>query len=489
MATDKFVNRHNGPRDQELPQMFKTIGVSSLDELIDKTVPASLRLEKALRLPAAMSEFEYINHIRSIGSKNKMYRSFIGQGYYGVAPLSVIIRNVLENPSWYTSYTPYQAEISQGRLEALLNYQTMVIELTGMEIANASLLDESTAASEAMIMMFNARSRAAVKAGANKFFVDNDIFLQTLDLLKTRSAPLGIELVTGKFDQVIFNESFFGSIVQYPAAGGEIKEYKSFVEKAHASGTLVGVAADLMSLAMLIPPGEWGADIVVGSNQRMGLPMSFGGPHAGYFATKDELKRSMPGRIIGVSIDAQGNHALRMSLQTREQHIKRERATSNICTAQALLATMSGMYAQYHGPEGLKSIAGLIHKSACTLSCTLKDLGYKQINKQFFDTITIELPTGVSSKDIEKLALAAEINFWYPGGNMVSVTTDEITTMKELNVIAGIFAKAAGKKNPEIVSYCDFKCIDDKFIRKSAERGKFQPLSQRNRDDEIYQDA
>jgi glycine dehydrogenase len=468
MASDKFVNRHNGPRDNELPQMLQTIGVSSLDQLIDKTVPASVRLEKPLRLPAAMSEFEYLNHIRSIGSKNKMYRSFIGQGYYGVAPLSVVIRNVLENPSWYSSYTPYQAEISQGRLEALLNFQTMVIELTGMEIANASLLDESTAAAEAMIMMFNARSRAAVKAGANKFLVDEDIFLQTLDVLKTRSAPLGIELITEKFDQFSFSESIFGAIVQYPAAGGEIKDYSKFVEKAHATVTLVGVVADLMSLAMLTPPGEWGADIVVGSNQRMGLPMSFGGPHAGYFATRDALKRSMPGRIIGVSVDAQGNQALRMALQTREQHIKRERATSNICTAQALLATMSGMYAQYHGPEGLKSIANHIHKSACTLSCTLKDLGYKQINTQFFDTITIELQSGVSAKDIEKLALAAEMNFWYPGGNLVSVTTDEITTIKELNVIAGIFANAAGKKNQDIVSFCDCKCIEDKFIRKSA---------------------
>jgi glycine dehydrogenase len=468
MASDKFVNRHNGPRDNELPQMLQTIGVSSLDQLIDKTVPASVRLENPLRLPAAMSEFEYLNHIRSIGSKNKMYRSFIGQGYYGVAPLSVVIRNVLENPSWYSSYTPYQAEISQGRLEALLNFQTMVIELTGMEIANASLLDESTAAAEAMIMMFNARSRAAVKAGANKFLVDEDIFLQTLDVLKTRSAPLGIELITEKFDQFSFSESIFGAIVQYPAAGGEIKDYSKFVEKAHATVTLVGVVADLMSLAMLTPPGEWGADIVVGSNQRMGLPMSFGGPHAGYFATRDALKRSMPGRIIGVSVDAQGNQALRMALQTREQHIKRERATSNICTAQALLATMSGMYAQYHGPEGLKSIANHIHKSACTLSCTLKDLGYKQINTQFFDTITIELQSGVSAKDIEKLALAAEMNFWYPGGNLVSVTTDEITTIKELNVIAGIFANAAGKKNQDIVSFCDCKCIEDKFIRKSA---------------------
>ena len=468
MASDKFVNRHNGPRDHELPQMLKTIGVSSLDQLIDKTVPSSLRLEKPLHLPAAMSEYEYLNHIRSIGSKNKMYRSFIGQGYYGVAPLSVIIRNVLENPSWYTSYTPYQAEISQGRLEALLNFQTMVIELTGMEIANASLLDESTAAAEAMIMMFNARSRAVVKTGANKFFVDDDIFLQTLDVLQTRSAPLGIELIKGKFDQFVFNESVFGAIVQYPAASGEIKDYSTFVGKAHEAGALVGVATDLMSLAILTPPGEWGADIVVGSNQRMGLPMSFGGPHAGYFATKDELKRCMPGRIIGVSIDAQGNHALRMSLQTREQHIKRERATSNICTAQALLATMSGMYAQYHGPEGLKSIANHIHKSACTLSCALKDLGFKQVNKLFFDTITIELPGSISSKEIEKLALAAEMNFWYPGGNLVSITTDEITTFRELTTIAGIFAKAVGKNNTEIVSYCDCKCINEKFIRQSA---------------------
>jgi glycine dehydrogenase len=328
--------------------MLNTIGVNSLEELIERTVPKSIVLDKPLRLPEAMSEFEYLNYIKSLGKKNKMFRSFIGQGYYGVALLSVIIRNVLENPSWYTSYTPYQAEISQGRLEALLNFQTMIIELTGMEIANASLLDESTAAAEAMIMMFNARSRASVKAGANKFFVDDDVFPQTMDVIKTRSEPLGIELVTGKYTAASFNESFFGSFVQYPAASGQLCDYKSFTDLAHAAGALVGVAADLMSLALLIPPGEWGADIVVGSSQRMGLPMSFGGPHAGYFATKDELKRSMPGRIIGVSVDAQGNSALRMALQTREQHIKRERATSNICTSQALLAIMSGMYAQYH---------------------------------------------------------------------------------------------------------------------------------------------
>jgi glycine dehydrogenase len=468
MYSDKFVNRHNGPRDSELPIMLKTIGVTSLDQLIDKTVPSHLRLEKPLHLPAAMSEFEYLNHIRSIGSKNKMYRSFIGQGYYGIAPLSVIIRNVLENPSWYTSYTPYQAEISQGRLEALLNYQTMIIELTGMEIANASLLDESTAAAEAMIMMFNARSRAAVKAGANKFFVDDDIFLQTLDVLETRSAPLGIELVSEKYTEAVFNESFFGAIIQYPAASGQIRDYKSFTEMAHTAGMLVGVAADLMSLAILTPPGEWGADIVVGSNQRMGLPMSFGGPHAGYFATKDELKRSMPGRIIGVSIDAQGNQALRMSLQTREQHIKRERATSNICTAQALLATMSGMYAQYHGPEGLKNIAIHIHKSACTIGHALKDLGFRLSNTMFFDTLKISLKGVIEGETIRKLALEAAMNFYYPDDTTVIISTDEIITFKEINRIIEIFAKAAGKTPEKVTTYCDCKCIDEKLLRRSS---------------------
>ena len=468
MTSDSFVKRHNGPRDHELPGMLNTIGVKSLDDLIEKTVPKSIMLGKPLSLPAAMSEYEYLNHIRSLGSKNKIYRSFIGQGYYRVAPLSVVIRNVLENPSWYTSYTPYQAEISQGRLEALLNFQTMIIELTGMQIANASLLDESTAAAEAMIMMFNARSKVAVKANAVKFFVDEDIFLQTKDVLKTRSNPLGIELVTGKHSDAVFNETFFGAIVQYPSASGLINDYGSFVEKAHTSGMLVGVAADLMSLTLLTPPGEWGADIVVGSNQRMGLPMSFGGPHAGFFATREELKRSMPGRIIGVSVDAQGDNALRMALQTREQHIKRERATSNICTAQALLATMSALYAQYHGPEGLKNIASNIHRMACTLSCTLTDLGYRQINKSFFDTIIIGLDNKTSRDNIMKAALEAEINFYYPGDSFISITTDEVTSFEELNTITGIFAKAAGKKPLEVDSFCECKCIEEKFSRKSS---------------------
>jgi glycine dehydrogenase len=468
MLTDKFVNRHNGPRESELPQMLKAIGVSSLDELIEKTVPPSIMLEKPLRLPEAMSEFEYLNHIKAIGQKNKMFRSFIGQGYYGVALLSVIIRNVLENPSWYTSYTPYQAEISQGRLEALLNFQTMIIELTGMHIANASLLDESTAAAEAMIMMFNARSRASVKAGANKFFVDDDIFPQTLDVIKTRSKPLGIDLVIGKYTTASFNETYFGSLIQYPAASGELRDYKAFTGLAHASGALVGVAADLMSLALLTPPGEWGADIVVGSNQRMGLPMSFGGPHAGYFATKDELKRSMPGRIIGISVDAQGNSALRMALQTREQHIKRERATSNICTAQALLATMSGMYAQYHGPEGLKNIAKHIHNAACTISFNLKELGFRQLNSVFFDTLKIDPGTGVSIETIKKLALEAEMNFYYPNDNCVIISTDEITTIKEIETIVNIFVRAAGKTPVNINSFCHCEILEEKFLRKSS---------------------
>jgi len=468
MSYDKFVNRHNGPRDNELPQMLKVIGTDSLDQLIDQAVPKNIRLKNPLKLPEAMSEYEYLNHIKRLGAKNKIFRSFIGQGYYGVAPLSVVIRNVLENPSWYTSYTPYQAEISQGRLEALLNFQTMIIELTGLEIANASLLDESTAAAEAMIMMFNARSRTAVKAGANKFFVDEDIFLQTLDVITTRSEPLGIELITGKYNEVVFNDMFFGAFVQFPAASGQIRDYKEFVVNAHSVGALVGVATDLISLAILTPPGEWGADIVVGSNQRFGLPMSFGGPHAGFFATRDELKRSMPGRIIGVSVDAQGNKALRMALQTREQHIKRERATSNICTAQALLATMSGMYAQYHGPEGLRNIANHIHKSACTLSCALKDIGFKQQNSGFFDTIRIQLPAGISRSEIKKLSEAAGINFFYPDKNLVNISTDEITSFSDINAILEVFARAAGKQHNPVKAFCDCDCNEEKFLRKSS---------------------
>ena len=464
---DKFLNRHIGPREYEIPQMLNAVGAASLDELIGKTIPKSILSKKPLALPAAMGEAEYLNNLRSAGKKNKLFRSFIGLGYYGTAPLSVVVRNVLENPAWYTSYTPYQAEISQGRLEALLNFQTMIVSLTGMEIANASMLDEAAAAAEAMIMMFNARSKEAVKADANKFFVDEDIFPQTLEVLKTRSAPLGIELALGNYMSAQLNASFFGALVQYPAASGQIRDYSSFTEDAHKSGLLVCAAADLMSLALLTPPAEWGADIVVGSNQRMGLPMSYGGPHAGFFAAKEALKRNMPGRIIGVSIDAQGNKALRMALQTREQHIKRERATSNICTAQALLATMSGMYAQYHGPEGLAKIASHIHQSACILDMNLKKLGYAQLNSEFFDTLKIKLPNGITAEQVEQLSCEAMMNFYYPDDNTVSISLDEITTIKEIDAIVGIFARLAGKTHAEISAQCCCGILDEKFLRKS----------------------
>jgi glycine dehydrogenase len=447
--------------------MLKAIGAASLNELIDKTVPSNIRFKEALKLPPAMSEFEYLKHLRRLGSKNKMFRSFIGQGYYGVAVPSVIIRNVLENPSWYTSYTPYQAEISQGRLEALLNFQTMVIDLTGMQIANASLLDEATAAAEAMIMMYNARSRAAVKAGANKFFLDNDVFSQTSDVMITRAKPLGIEIIRGDFEMAEPDDRFFGALVQYPAASGCLRDYSSFAAKVHSAGALLGVAADLMSLTILNPPGEWGADVVVGSNQRFGLPMSFGGPHAGFFATKDELKRSMPGRIIGVSIDTSGNTALRMALQTREQHIKRERATSNICTAQALLATMSGMYAQYHGPDGLKKIAWHIHKTACSISDNVSKLGYRQTNARFFDTLNISLPEGLGSSYIRELAEKESINFFYPDESTVRLSTDEITTLEEVNKVIAIFAKAAGKEYNAVISFCDHREMEHQYLRQS----------------------
>jgi glycine dehydrogenase len=447
--------------------MLKTIGVDSIDTLVKETVPASIMLKKPLNLPGEMSEFEYLNHIRGLGKKNKMFRSFIGMGYYGTGVLPVVVRNILENPAWYTSYTPYQAEISQGRLEALLNFQTMVSELSGMDIANASLLDEATAGSEAMIMMYNARSRAAVKADVKKLFVDENMFPQTSDVILTRSEPLGIEMVTGDFRKQVLDSSFFGAIVQYPAADGSLPDYKEFVKKAHDVEALVSVGSDLMSLVMLTPPGEWGADIVFGTNQRFGLPMGYGGPHAGFFATKDELKRNMPGRLIGVSVDAQGNLALRMALQTREQHIKRERATSNICTAQALLATMSAMYAQYHGPVGLKRIADHIFQSTCTLKSGLEKLGYKVLNDSFFDTLSIGLPAGVSEKKIKDLALAAEINFCYPGNGSVRISLDEITLVSEINAITAIFATASGKKSEAVDKICDCICIDKKFIRTS----------------------
>lgn len=466
MALDNFIQRHNGPRDHEIGKMVEKIGVSSLDELIDKTVPSSIRLEKPMNLQKGISEFEYSKKLRAIAAKNKLYKTFIGLGYYDTIMPAVIQRNILENPSWYTSYTPYQAEISQGRLEALLNFQTVIMDLTGMDLANASLLDEATAASEAMIMLFNARPRAQAKAGANVFFIDDKVFPQTIDVIETRAIPLGIEIVKGDYKNIELNDKIFGAIVQYPTADGKIEDYKDFVEKAHQNETAVAVAADIMSLVLLTPPGEWGADVVVGSTQRFGIPMGYGGPHAGYFAISEKYKRSIPGRIIGISKDSQDKLALRMALQTREQHIKRERATSNICTAQALLATMAGMYAVYHGADGLKRIASHIHSMAVTISEKLQALGYKQENKNFFDTLKINL-SNVKSTDIKKLALEREINFNYIDDNTIGISTDETTLIEDVNNVIEIFAVASSKQVDKISQASDQIAFDNKFKRAS----------------------
>ena len=446
IKTDKFLNRHNGPSEQDVQAMLRKIDAPSLDALIDQTVPAAIRLKKPLNLPNGISEFQYHKHLRAIAAKNKIFKTYIGLGYYDTIVPAVIQRNILENPGWYTAYTPYQAEIAQGRLEALLNFQTMIMDLTGMEIANASLLDEATAAAEAMAMLFHHRSREAIESGSNKFFVSGDCFPQTIDLLKTRSAPMGIELVIGDFKTVTLNGSIFGALLQYPTADGRVHDYADFVKKANASGTAIAVAADVLSLVLLTPPGEWGADVVIGSTQRFGIPMGYGGPHAAYFACRESYKRAMPGRIIGVSVDAQGNPALRMALQTREQHIRRDKATSNICTAQALLAIMAGMYAAYHGPEGLKGIALQVHLSAIALAAELKKLGYAIEEGIYFDTLKIN---GADNAGIRKLAEAAQINFRYTT-NAITISVDQTTGADDLNAIIAVFAKAVGKAAPQV---------------------------------------
>jgi glycine dehydrogenase len=467
MATEKFVSRHIGPRDNDIEAMLETVGAPSLDALIEETIPSDIRLKEPLDLPEALSENDYFAKIKGIAAKNKLYRTFIGQGYYDTITPAVIQRNVLENPGWYTSYTPYQAEVSQGRLEALLNFQTMVLDLTKMELTNCSLLDEATAAGEAVHMMQALRSRAAKKAGANQVFVDQNIYPQTLDVLQTRANPLGIELVVGDYKNFEFTEKVFGAIVQYPAADGSIEDYAGFVKKAHENGSLVTVAADLMSLALLTPPGEWDADIVVGTTQRFGIPMGYGGPHAGYLACREAYKRNVPGRIIGITKDAQGNSALRLALQTREQHIKRERATSNICTAQALLATMAGLYGAYHGQEGIKRIATHIHSAAGYLSEELIKLGYKQNIVNFFDTLKIELPEGVTIEAIQKLALAQEINFRYIDEKTVGISTDEKISDAEMAAILNIFAKAASKDEVAEKELEEKIYFDAKYVRTS----------------------
>ena len=453
ITTDKFVNRHNGPRADDIAAMLKKIGASSVDELIAQTVPAAIRLQKPLNLPGGMTEFQYHKHLRAIAAKNKTFKTYIGLGYFNTIVPAVIQRNILENPGWYTAYTPYQAEIAQGRLEALLNFQTMIMDLTGMEIANASLLDEATAAAEAMAMLYNNRSRDAAEKGVNRFFVSDECFPQTIDLLKTRSAPMGIELVIGDFKTVALEGDIYGALLQYPTADGKVYDYADFVKKAQAHGITIAVAADALSLVLLTPPGEWGADVVVGSTQRFGVPMGYGGPHAAFFACRDAYKRTMPGRLIGVSVDAEGNPALRMALQTREQHIRRDKATSNICTAQALLAIMASMYGVYHGPQGLKGIALQVHFSAITLAAELKKLGYKIDDGIYFDTIKI---SGTDNTKIRALAEAAQINLRYLD-NALSISVDQTTSPDDINAIIEVFAKACGKTPGKVTEEQIFK--------------------------------
>jgi glycine dehydrogenase len=431
---EDFQNRHIAPNEADTAEMLQTVGVNSIDELIEQTVPTAIRLKQPLNLPAAKSETEYLGALKQTSLLNKVFKSFIGQGYYDTITPGVILRNVFENPGWYTQYTPYQAEIAQGRLQALLNFQTMVIDLTGMEIANASLLDEGTAAAEAMFMQYSLRKNQAAK----KFFVSELVFPQTIDILKTRANPYGIELVIGSHLDFITTEDFFGAIIQYPAGNGEVFDYKDFASALHNQNIKLTVVADILSLTLLTPPGEWGADVVVGTTQRLGIPMGFGGPHAAFFATKEEYKRNIPGRIIGVTIDSHGDYALRMALQTREQHIRRDKATSNICTAQALLAIMAGFYAAYHGPKGLKAIAERTHGLAISLASTLKGLSFEQLNSAYFDTIRFDL--GDLKGGIHSGCIDNEINLNYVG-NVATISFDETSTFEDVALIAKIFAK------------------------------------------------
>ncbi|MBX2898120.1 MAG: aminomethyl-transferring glycine dehydrogenase [Cyclobacteriaceae bacterium] len=438
LFSEKFESRHNAPDQNQIAEMLKVVNAKSVDEVIDQTVPGNIRLKKPLNLPTAQSEFEFLNNFKKLISKNKIYKSYLGTGYYNCITPGVILRNILENPGWYTAYTPYQAEIAQGRMEALINYQTMVIDLTGMQIANASLLDEATAAAEAMHLLY--ASRKANKKNANTLFVDENTFPQVIDLLKTRSEPIGVTLQVGSIDTLdITNPDLFAVYLQNPDNNGAVKDYTAFIETAHEKEVLVVMGADLMSLVLMKSPGEMGADVVVGSSQRLGVPMGFGGPHAAFFATKDEFKRQIPGRIIGISIDASGNPGYRMALQTREQHIRREKATSNICTAQVLLSVMASMYAVYHGPEGLKKIAGRIHGLAQVLESGLGKLGIKQVNANYFDTLKLVV---ADKNAIQQKAEAAGINFKYFNDNHIGISIDETTNIADVNNILSVFGKA-----------------------------------------------
>jgi glycine dehydrogenase len=429
MNTDLFSLRHLGIRHEELTQMLEVIGAESLDQLIDETVPKKIRLQTELNLTPALSEHEYLKHIHALSHKNKVYRSYIGLGYHEAVTPSVIQRNILENPGWYTAYTPYQAEISQGRLEALLNYQTMICELTGMPLANASLLDEGTAAAEAMSLLYEVRTRDQKKAGINQFFVSELVLPQTLAVLKTRAKYLGIELVVGSHTEFSFSDDFYGALLQYPGKYGEIYDYSHFTQKASENSIKIAVAADILSLVMLTPPGEWGADVVVGTTQRFGIPLGYGGPHAAYFATREEFKRSIPGRIIGITQDAEGKDALRMALQTREQHIKRDKATSNICTAQVLLAVMASMYGVYHGPKGLRNIANKVHDHTRKLANGLAQMGYEITNPIYFDTLKVKLE---NADTVQLAALKKGINFYRANEHTLAISLNETVTEKDV---------------------------------------------------------
>ena len=434
-----FLNRHLGPNESEIAQMTQAIGVENLEQLIAETIPADIRLKAPLNLPEGISEYAFQKKIQKLAKKNKLYANYIGMGYHPAIVPAVIQRNILENPGWYTAYTPYQAEIAQGRLEALFNYQTVVSDLTGMELANASLLDESTAAAEAMTLLFAVRTRDQKKNNVQRFFVDQNTLPQTISLLQTRAQPIGIELVIGAIDAL--DDSFFGALFQYPGKNGTIIDLAAAMETAKTLAIKTVVAADLLALTLLEAPGNYGADVVVGTTQRFGIPLGYGGPHAAYFATKAEYKRNIPGRIIGQTRDLDGNPALRMALQTREQHIKRDRATSNICTAQVLLAVMAGMYAVYHGPKGLKAIANEIHTKAKRLEHCLNQLGIKQLNEYYFDTLHVE----VDSAALKEIALRSEINLFYPDSQSALIALNEATTEEDFDSLVNVFETYANK--------------------------------------------
>ena len=435
IQNEEFTGRHIGPGENDMKQMLQTIGVQSMEELISRTVPDAIRMDHKLRLPESVSEAEYLQQLKETSLKNKVYKTYIGQGYYDTHTPSVILRNIFENPGWYTQYTPYQAEISQGRLESLLNFQTMVADLTGLTLTNASLLDEATSAAEAMSMFFHTVNKDHDNPERPKFFVDNEVYPQTKDVVVTRATPLGIEVVYGDYASANIDNTYFGALLQYPNDKGSVEDYRSFIEKMHTAGGFVAMATDLLALTLLTPPGELGADVALGTAQRFGVPLGFGGPHAAFFATKDDFKRQIPGRIIGISVDAQNNRALRMALQTREQHIKREKATSNICTAQALLANMAAMYAVYHGPEGLKKIAKRVAVLTQSLGEALADAGHKLHSKNYFDTITLKVD---DVDTVRRVAEARGINFRY-NGNHVGIALDETTTVSDVLDIIRVF--------------------------------------------------